>query len=224
MIERVLCLAAHPDDETLGCGATLAKHVRAGDAVSVVVFADGVASRFNGAGISAFGRAAKERHQQFRDACKILGTEDVWIHQYADNQMDNVPQLQVVNHIEIHLDRFKPTVVYTHHGGDLNVDHRVMHECVKVACRPRPGCTVKALYFFEVPCSTTWGEGFEPNHFVNVTETFDTKIDAAKHYKDEIHEAPHPRSLAGMRNIALVRGARVGVPYAEAFMTGRLVA
>ncbi len=223
MTERVLALVAHPDDETLGCGATLASHVRSGDEVAVVCFADGVASRFKGGGMGAFAAAAKERHGQFRAACKILGTQNVFIHQYADNSMDNVPQLQVVNHIEIHLERFKPTIVYTHHGGDLNVDHRVMHECVKVACRPQPGCTVRGLYFFEVPCSTTWGEGFNPTYFVDAEKTFETKLLAARCYKDELKAPPHPRSIEGMTHIAAVRGNKVGLRYAEAFAVGRIV-
>lgn len=224
MIERVLALVAHPDDETLGCGATLAKHAKDGDAVAVVCFADGVASRFTGKGTGAWIKFARERHQQFRAACKILGTENVFIHQYADNCMDNVPQLQVVRHLEIHLERFKPTIVYTHHGGDLNVDHRVMHDCVRVACRPQSGCTVKALYFFEVPCSTTWGEGFNPTYFIDARETLETKLEAARCYKDELKEPPHPRSIEGIRHIAAVRGNKVHMDYAEAFAVGRITA
>ena len=158
MSERILVFAAHPDDEALGCGGTIARHCRNGDPVSVVVMADGVGSRSNL--MSGFAAAVKERHGMCRRACKILGTEDVWLHQFADNMMDNVPLLQVVQHIERHIERFKPTIVYTHHAGDMNIDHRITNEAVRVACRPQPGCTVRSLFYFEVPCSTTWAENF----------------------------------------------------------------
>lgn len=217
MSQRILCLAAHPDDETFGMGATLAKHVKAGDAASIVAFADGVGSR-------GFSKAAiEQRHGAFRAACKIFGTEDVWLHQYADNQMDTLALLQIVKHIEIHLDRFKPTVVYTHCKGDLNVDHRVMHDATNVACRPQPGCGVKRLLYFEVPCSTAWGEGFAPNYFVDVEATIEAKIEACRCYPLELREPPHPRSLAGIARLAEWRGSRIGVKFAEGFAVGRIV-
>lgn len=218
MAERVICFAAHPDDETFGCGATLAKHIKDGDEVSVVVFADGIGSR----GFST--DLVKERHGMFRRACKIIGTENVWIHQYADNQMDNLPLLDVVKHVEVHISRFSPTVVYTHWRGDLNIDHRVVHDAVNVACRPVPECPIKRIHYFEVPCSTTWGGTFQPDYFVSVSETIDVKISACEEYGVELREYPHPRSLVGIRNLALMRGSSIGVPYAEAFKIGRIVA
>jgi len=218
MTERVLVLCAHPDDESLGMGATIAKHAKAGDEVAVVAFADGLGSR--GPVTSA---AIAERHGAMRRACKSLGTENVYIHQYADNQMDTLALLMVAKHVEIHLNRAKPTIVYTHWSGDLNVDHRVMHEAVNVACRPQPGCTVKRLLYFETPCSTIWGGTFQPDYFVACEETIETKLTACAEYAEELREYPHPRSLVGIRNLALMRGASVGVPYAEAFKIGRTV-
>ncbi len=219
MTERVMTVAAHPDDETLGCGATLAKHVAAGDAVCVIVLADGVGSR----GFST--EMVKQRHGMCRRACKILGTEDVWLHQYADNQMDTLALLQVVKHLETHLERFKPTVVYTHHGGDMNVDHRVTHDAVRVACRPQPGCTVKRLLHFEVPSSTEWGDGFVPNHFVEVDAALlQKKGEALEQYTTEMRAWPHPRSFTALSSLAAHRGASVGVNAAEAFMVGRVIA
>ena len=218
MTERVLVLAAHPDDESLGVGATLAKHAKAGDAISIVAMADGVASRGLGT------QAAQARRLQYRRACKILGTEDVWIHQYADNEMDNLPLLTIVKHLEIHLDRFKPTIVYTHWRTDLNVDHRVMHDAANVACRPAPGCTVKKLYYFEVPCSTVWAGGFTPNHFVDVTDTWESKLDACRCYGDEIRHWPHARSEQAIIALLMHRGAIIGVSKAEGFIVGRDIA
>jgi len=218
MTERILVLVAHPDDETFGMGGTIARHVRSGEPVSIVAFADGVGSRGNNK------EAIEERHGMFRRACKILGTEDVWPHQYADNQMDNLPLLQIVKHIEIHLARFKPTIVYTHWIGDLNVDHQVMHRAVNVACRPLPGSPIKRLMYFEVPCSTAWGEGFSPNYFVDINGTFSVKMEACAQYTTELGEENHPRSLESIERLAMLRGARAGLPSgAEAFVIGRMI-
>lgn len=214
MTERVMAVGAHPDDIEFGCGATLAKHVKAGDQVSVLALADGVGSR----GFSRELVAA--RHGACRRACKILGTEDVWLFQFADNQMDTLPLLQVVQHIEKHLERFKPTIVYTHHGSDLNVDHTITHKAVRVACRPQPGQTVKRVYYFEIPCSSAWGGEFQPDYFIDVAGTMEQKIEAAKCYAEELREPPHPRSLAGIARLAELRGSRVGLHFAEAFKVG----
>lgn len=214
-----MAIVAHPDDETFGPGATLAKHCAAGDAVSVVVFADGLASR---GGVTQANIAL--RHGMCRRACKILGTEDVWLHQYADNMMDNLPLLDVVKHVEIHLKRFSPTVVYTHWRGDLNVDHRVLHDAVNVACRSYPEQTVRKLLYFEVPCSTVWGKSFEPNYFVDVTDTLETKLDAFAEYTTELRDWPHARSMDAVRTLGRHRGASVGVSAAEAFVIGRILA
>ena len=217
--ERVLCVVAHPDDETLGMGATIHKHTQAGDALSIVAFADGLASR---GGVTTAN--IKLRHGMFRRACAILGTEDVWQHQYADNQMDTLAMLQVVKHVEVHIERFKPTMIYTHWIGDLNVDHVTMHDAVNIACRPQPGCTVKRVLYFEVPCSTIWGATFQPDYFVPCEDAIDAKLAACQEYNTELREYPHPRSLVAIRNLALMRGASVGVPYAEAFKIGRIIA
>lgn len=217
MAERVLVVVAHPDDETFGMGATIARHVRQGDHVAIVCLADGVASRGNQPATFAV------RHAQFRSACKILGTEDVFIHQFADNRMDGVPLLQVVQHIERHIERVKPNIVYTHHAHDLNVDHGVTHEAVNVACRPQPSCPVKQVFYFEVPCSTTWGGRFSPTHYVNVDDSFHVKMEAAQKYEEELREWPHARSISAVRALANYRGASVGIERAEAFEVGRIV-
>lgn len=224
MTERVLCVAAHPDDETLGCGATLAKHLSAGDQVSVVVIADGVSSR--GAGLMGVIQTARERHAMCRAACKILGTEDVWLHQFPDNRLDHVDALEIVKQIETHIGRFKPTVVYTHHGSDLNIDHRIVSDSVMVACRPMPEQTVRRVLMFEVPSSTEWSvlrEPFRPNWFEAVTmEQMQKKLQAFGCYSTEVRDLPHPRGA--LMHLAAWRGANVGTLVAEAFMLARRVA
>lgn len=227
MADRILAVVAHPDDETLGCGGTLARHIKSGDAVSVFVLADGVGSRMGprqgGINTSGLAEAIKQRHGMFRRATEILGTNDVWLYQFTDNAMDAVPLIQVVQHIERHIKRFQPTIVYTHWRGDLNVDHRAVHDAVNVACRPQPGCSVRRVLYFEVPCSTAWGEPFNPNYFVDITSTLDIKMQALECYAEELRPAPHPRSTVGVNALAMMRGFKVGLNAAEGFIVGRMV-
>lgn len=219
MTERVLCIAAHPDDESLGCGGALRFHVERGDVLSVVAMADGVNSR----GFSV--DRMRARQKMFRDACKILGTDDAWLHQYHDNQMDAHTLLNVIKHVEKHLERFSPSIVYTHWSGDLNVDHRVVCDAVEVACRPQPGQTVRRLLYFEVPCSTTWAGGFAPNYFVPLSvELMEAKLQACRSYGEELRPWPHPRSELGIQSLAQWRGAGIGCDRAEAFLIGRIIA
>lgn len=222
MIERVLAVVAHPDDETLLCGATLAKHAAAGDPVSVFVLADGVMSRTGGTIIP---QAFKERHGMFRNACKILGTEDVWIRAYPDNRMDTRPLLEIVKDIESHVERFKPTVVYTHWHGDLNIDHQIVSQAVMTACRPLPGATVRRVLMGECPSSTEWGIGqmFYPTWFEDVSGTIEQKLKAMECYGTELREYPHPRSIEGIRSLAQLRGVVSGRKMAEAFVVARNV-
>ena len=137
--------------------------------------------------------------------------------------MDGHPLLTIVREVERVIGQFKPSIVYTHWRGDLNVDHRVVHDAVNVACRPQPGCTVKRLLYFEVPCSTTWGTGFEPNYYVEISSTLSLKMDACECYESELREWPHPRSKIGIMQRATLRGSSVGVNAAEAFVVGRMV-
>lgn len=215
MTERVLCVAAHPDDE-LGCGATLAKHVQAGDTVMVVVLSDGVASRGPLAGTDL------TRRREFMAALDILGVKQNAFATYPDQQFDTVPLLAIVKDIEECVRRFEPSIVYTHWWTDRNRDHRIVCEAVGIACRPLPGSTVKRLLHFEVP-----GPGancFEPNWFVQIdAPTLDLKLLAMVCYASEVRQFPHPRSLVGIAALANLRGASVGIELAEAFVLGRNV-
>lgn len=215
--ERVLCVVAHPDDETLGCGGTLAKHIQSGDIVMVVTLADGVSSR----GIPG---TDIERRREHLAALKVLGITQNAFWNFPDNQFDTVPLLAIVKDIEHAIKTFQPTVVYTHHRGDLNVDHQRTHEAVRVACRPQPDCGVKKLLYFEMPCSTTWGGEFKPNYFVDISNTRALKVIAWSRYVSEYREYPHPRSLDGVEGLYKWRGKSIGIDAAEAFEIGRIVA
>lgn len=223
----VLVVAAHPDDEVLGCGGTLARLGGAGRRVHVLLLADGESSREPGSGQMRPDLVAR-RQAAARSACEILECASVELRDLADNRLDAVAQLDLIKIVEECIGRFKPSTVFTHHAGDVNVDHRVVHEAVLAACRPQPGQPVKELYFFEVPSSTEWrtagsGQSFEPNHFVDIARTLPAKMKALEAYGSELRPFPHPRSLRAIEALARWRGAAVGVEAAEAFMVGRQV-
>lgn len=143
--ENVLVVVAHPDDEVLGCGGTMARHVNAGDAVKVVILADGVSSRSSRKDVDQVEVLA--RRENAIQANKILGVNDISFYEYVDNRMDGVNLLDVIKDIEGEIENFQPSVVYTHHAGDVNIDHGVVHEAVITACRPKPDFCVKELLF-----------------------------------------------------------------------------
>jgi LmbE family N-acetylglucosaminyl deacetylase len=220
----ILVVAAHPDDEVLGCGGTIARHARAADRVTVLIMADGVGSR----GIEPAGRPLDERRAGARRASQILGVHDLILLSYPDNQMDTIPLLQLVKEVEAVIGKCSPTVVYTHHRDDVNVDHTRTHEAVIAACRPQPGRPVERLLFFETASSTEWrppasGAPFAPNWFTDISETLPVKLAALAAYGTELRDFPHSRSMAAIEHLARWRGAAAGVAAAEAFELGRMI-
>lgn len=219
---RVIVFAAHADDEVLGCGGTIRRHAMEGDEVSIIIFADGESSRGDGKSTAAI----TQREAAARKAGDILGASDVVVYRLPDNQLDTVPLLDLAKLAEKHIADLRPDTIYTHHAGDLNADHRLVHEAVVTACRPQRDHSVKRLLFFEVPSSTEWrapatGPTFSPNWFVDISAVLEQKIDALKVYVSEMRPWPHPRSLEGVTHLARWRGATVGCEAAEAFMLGR---
>lgn len=225
---QVLVVAAHPDDEVLGCGGTIARHADAGDHVQVLIVAEGATSRQSQRDraqcndqLSLLGKAAQM-------AGSILGAEGVELLDFPDNRLDSLDRLDLIKQIEDRIDRYQPQFVYLHHVGDVNIDHRRLHEAVVTACRPTPGHCVKRLLSFEVPSSTEWqppGSAplFSPNWFVDISEQWQRKCDALKVYASEMRPWPHARSLKALEHLARWRGSQVGVEAAEAFSLLRQV-
>jgi len=226
MGKNVMVIAAHPDDEVLGCGGTIAKHVKNDDKVHVVILAEGLTSRDERRNREKFGQALSELEQSARKANKVLGVSSLELYDFPDNRMDSLDLLDVVKVVENIIGKYQSEIVYTHHSGDVNIDHRRIHEAVITACRPVPGCPVKTLLFFEVPSSTEWqvpgsAPYFMPNWFVDVSETLDVKLKALEEYASEMRNWPHSRSIIAIKHQANWRGANIGVEAAEAFMLGR---
>lgn len=226
--DKVLVIAAHPDDEVLGCGATMARLAREGHEVRIAILAEGITSRSQ-TREQADTRQLSELREHARQAAKVLGVKDVSFHGLPDNRLDTVPLLDVAKIVEHLIAEFQPARIYTHHGGDLNVDHAVVCRAVMIATRPMRGCPVKELLQFEVASSTEWAfqqfePAFRPNVFVNVRETVDLKLKAMACYESEARAFPHPRSSEALTAIARRWGSVAGVESAEAFQLVRAVA
>ena len=224
MLQSILILAAHPDDEVLGCGGTIAKLADEGAIVRVAFFADGVSSR---SGIQvAQQEELNARHTAAQKACDILGVKSVSFGEFPDNRMDTIPLLDITQAVEALISTHRPEMVFTHHAGDVNIDHRRLHEAVVTACRPQSGHPVKTVLSFEVPSSTEWqlsgsAPVFVPNWFVDISATLERKLAALEAYAYELRAWPNSRSRQGVAHLAHWRGATVGVDAAEAFVLGR---
>ncbi len=217
----ILVVAAHGDDEVLGCGGVMARHAALGDAVHVLLLADGETSR--GAGDT------NARQKAAQAAGKVLGVQSVTCLDLPDNRMDGLPLLDVVRKVENEVERTKPQIIYTHHGGDLNVDHQVVHRAVLTACRPLPSSTVREIYGFEVLSSTEWAStdqdatAFRPVRFVATDRYFERKVEALHCYETEMRDFPHARSYGAVEALAKLRGAQNGLAAAEAFTVLRQI-
>jgi N-acetylglucosamine malate deacetylase 1 len=222
MNSTILVVAAHADDEALGCGGTILRHISDGDIVHAVFMTDGVGSRGQRKEDDA-----QRRKKAAEKAREILGLQTVKHLGFPDNKMDSIAILDVVQDIEILVKELAPKVIYTHHCGDLNVDHRVTLEATMVACRPQPDCTVKEVYGFEVLSSTEWGapqqNPFVPNMYVDISQFLAKKCEVLGAYVSEMREAPHSRSIDHVQHLARHRGYSVGVRAAEAFSVVRLI-
>ena len=224
---KVLIVAAHPDDEVLGCGATAARLAREGHQIHISILAEGITSRSQTREESERSQVETLRGHAYK-AAKLLGVEELSLHGLPDNRLDAVPLLDVVKIVEQLIQRLAPARIYTHHGGDLNIDHTVVSRAVMIASRPMQDCPVKEIYQFEVPSSTEWAfqqfePSFRPNVFVNISETLDLKVNAMACYESEARTFPHPRSPEALRTIAKRWGTVVGCDAAEAFQLVRAV-
>lgn len=223
----ILVLAAHPDDEVLGCGGTIARRVEEGEQVYIAILGEGITSRYN---------EREEADQQLvdgleetsREVAELLGVKEIYSHNFPDNRFDTVPLLKVVKTVEDLIDEVQPEIVYTQHGGDLNIDHKIVYRATLTATRPMTDCPVRKVYAYEVASSTEWAfqefsPPFRPNTFVEIEDTLEQKVEAMQMYETEARPYPHPRSAQSLRAIAHNWGRTAGLQAAEAFELVRSV-
>ncbi len=216
---NVLVIAAHPDDEILGCGGTMALHSKNGDKVNVLLMSKGIKSRDKTKNIekkiSSLSSAAMK-------ANKSLGAKKITLLDYPDNSFDTVKLLTIVKSIENMINLLKPNIIYTHHHGDLNIDHEIINRAVLTACRPVPKSSLNKIFTFEVNSSTEWSINkeknlFIPNWYVDISKTIKLKKKALSFYNSEMKKWPHARSIKSVEILARRRGSIVGLNFAESF-------
>lgn len=216
MKNHVLVIAAHPDDELLGCGGTVALHRRKGDEVTFIIVCEGDSLRYD--------NISNQHQAQIYKAAEILDVKDVRSLKFPDQKLEKIvltdliaPILQVIREI-------KPNIIYTQYGGDVNRDHKILFEAVLVATRPTE-TFIEAIYAFDTASSTEWGypRSFIPDTWINISQTLEQKLAAMACYQSELRDYPHPRSIEGLKYKAKAWGNQSCMDAAEVFMTVRKI-
>lgn len=219
-----MVVAAHPDDELLGLGAAMHKLINQyGLQTRVVILGEGITSRDDQRDPGKWEEELQIHRENIEEARRTIGYGSVGIYDFPDNRFDTVPLLDIVKTIEKEKEEFQPDVIFTHHGGDLNIDHQLCFDAVLTACRPMEHENVKTIITFETPSASEWKAStspmqFNPNIFIDVSEAdILAKIDGMEKYHFEKREYPHPRSPKSLRIRAQYWGLTIGSEYAEAF-------
>ena len=222
--KRILVIVAHPDDELLGLGATMHKLISEQNCqIRTVILGEGITSRSENRNPEQWSQELKTHRQNIEAARKSIGYESVGIYDFPDNRFDTIALLDIVKVIEKEKQDFQPEIIFTHHGGDVNIDHQRTFEAVITATRPMESETVNTIITFETPSGTEWiassdPKRFVPNLFIKVVESnLDAKIKGMECYTFEKRKYPHPRSPEALKILAEYRGLTVGVKFAEAF-------
>jgi LmbE family N-acetylglucosaminyl deacetylase len=221
---NVLVIAAHPDDETIGCGGTIVKHVNAGDTVYACILAEGCSARYfdeqlqfkENKELGPIDEFIEQRKQRAREAAKILGLKNIFQHNLPNQRLDSLPILQINKIIEKHVNEIRPDIVYIHTNHDTNKDHRVVHEASLVACRK-----VKNIIAFEIIYSTN--NEFKPNLYVDINHVYPQKQQALKCYDGEIKVHSYVRTYYGIRALAMARAANINLKKVEAFEVIKMI-
>lgn len=211
---RILVIAAHPDDELLGCGGTVALHTRGGDHVTSVIVCEGESLRYGQQGVG--------QRDHIRKAAETLGVCDVRPLGFRDQRLDTMPLTDIITPLDAIVKEVQPQIVYCQWGGDINRDHQLLFQAALVATRPT-ACWVRGVYAFDTASSTEWAypRAFIADTWVDISTTLETKLAAMACYTSELRAYPHPRSLDALRHRALAWGNQQCLEAAEVFMTVR---
>lgn len=212
---KALVIAPHPDDETIGAGGVIARHIALGDEISWCVVTQGYTPQWSEDTLAKVPRQIKavQKHYGFKKVYR-LGFPTV--------KLNTVPHIELCNALQNVIGEIKPDIVYTTSRNDANLDHRIVYDCTLVATRPLPGNVVRRVLSYEVGCTNQFGVAsgaamFQPNVFVDISEYLETKLKAMCLYETELRQLPHPRSIESIRLLAQERGLRVGYAAAECF-------
>lgn len=225
-----MVVAAHPDDELLGLGATMHKLIREKGVVAhVVILGEGITSRSDIRDTEKWKAVLEEHHCNIYAAGSHIGYKSIHTYGFSDNRFDTHALLDIVKVVEKEKEEFKPEIIFTHNAGDLNIDHQLTFQAVMTATRPMDGEKVSTIISFETSSATDWQysnhpEQFHPNYFVGISEeNLQAKLNAMSEYKFENRLYPHPRSLKALRTLAEYRGYTSGNQMAEAFEIVRMI-
>ena len=215
-----MLVAAHPDDELLGCGGTLLYFKKKGYDIKIIFLSDGESSRLRKKNKKKF--LIKRREKQAIKISELCNFRKPSFARFPDNQLDGVLLIKIIKFIEREIIKFKPSILITHNENDLNIDHKTVFDAVVTATRPSTKTFVNSIYCFETPSSTennfsNLKVNFNPSLYFDISKFINKKIDLLKVYKNELKSYPHPRSLEGVRVLAKYRGTQIGKKYAEAF-------
>ncbi|MES2394585.1 MAG: PIG-L family deacetylase [Bacteroidota bacterium] len=228
--KKIMIVVAHPDDELLGLGASMHHLISEHDIKThVVILGEGITSRSDIRDKAKWKTELDIHRSNIHSAQKAIGYHSVSIYDFPDNRFDTVALLDIIKVIEKEKENFKPDVIFTHHGGDLNIDHQRTFEAVITACRPMKNETVKTIICFETPSGTEWRASTDPRHFIpnlfiEVSEkNIDAKIEGMESYEFEKRLYPHPRSPEALKIQAQRWGVAIGSEFAEAFVLIRSI-
>jgi len=223
MNKKILIIAAHPDDEVLGCFGTVARLIKEGYEAYTLILGEGKTSRDEQRVLEDRKEDIALLNDEIEDANYVIGIKKVFIESFPDNRFDSVDLLDIIKVISQVKEEVKPDIIFTHYENDLNIDHQVTYKAVITATRPMQDECVKEIYSFEILSSTEWNYplSFSPDTYFDISETIELKLEAMKKYTSELCVYPHPRSLEGIELNAKYQGMRVGKNHVEAFKTIR---
>ena len=221
MPKRVLIVAAHPDDEVLGCFGTVARLIQEGYEAYTLILGEGKTSRDS----QNEKNELDTLNEEIKKANDVIGVTKTFVYNFPDNRFDSVDLLDIVKVVSEIIDKIQPDIIFTHFENDLNIDHQITYQAVLTATRPMQNQSVKEIYSFEILSSTEWNYplSFSPDTFFDIGDTLDLKLQAMKEYDSELCTYPHPRSLEGIELNAKYNGMRVGKKYVEAFKSIRVI-
>lgn len=225
MNKKILIVAAHPDDEVLGCFGTVARLIKEGYEAYTLILGEGKTSRDEQRVVENKQDEIEILNNEIQKANDVIDIKKVFVESFPDNRFDSVDLLDIIKVISKVKDEVKPDVIFTHYENDLNIDHQITYKAVITATRPMEDECVKEIYSFEILSSTEWNYplSFSPDTYFDISDTLDLKADAMKEYQSELCKYPHPRSLEGIELNAKYQGMRVGKKYVEAFKSVRVL-